>query len=143
MTDDIEWLYNKEKWAGLKSIGLEAKTIEKPNGEIIKEERYYIVSFKNDIETFARAVREHWGIENGLHWHLDFTFNEDKNTTAEKDSLKNLGIIKKIALGILKTVQYYYGKSLKRIRYDLSLNFEGEIEKIFKLLNVEQLKTLI
>ena len=143
MTDDIEWLYNKEKWAGLKSIGMEQKTIEKATGEIIKEERYYIISFKNDIETFARAVREHWGIENGLHWHLDFTFNEDRNTTAEKNSLKNLGIIKKIVLGILKTVQYSYGKSLKRIRYDLSLNFEEEIEKIFKILNVEQLQTLL
>jgi predicted transposase YbfD/YdcC len=142
LNDDIKWLYNIEKWSGLKSIGLERKTINKKNGEIVIEERYFICSIF-DIELFARAVREHWGVENGLHWHLDYTFKDDKNTTMDKNGARNLQLIKKIALSILKTVQTLYKISLKRIRYKLSLNFEYEIEKIFKILNTNDLRTFL
>lgn len=142
LSDEIKWLYNKEKWAGLKAIGLEKKTNKKKNGDIIQEERLFIVSFM-DIENFSKAVREHWGVENGLHWHLDFTFKDDKNTTMSKTGAKNLQIIKKIALALLKLVQTLYNCSLKMIRYKLSLSFEKEIEKIFKMLNTEDLKKQI
>jgi predicted transposase YbfD/YdcC len=142
LTDDIKWLYNKEKWAGLTAIGLEKKTLEKKNGETIHEERLFIVSFMN-IDDFSRAVREHWGVENGLHWHLDFTFKDDKNTTMTKTGAKNLQIFKKLALALLKIVQTLYNCSLKLIRYKLSLNFDKEIEKIFKMLNAQDLKKII
>lgn len=139
LTDDVNWLYNREKWSGLKAIGMEKKLIKKKNGKVLEEERFFIVSFM-DIENFARAVREHWGVENGLHWHLDFTFKDDKNTTMAKTGAKNLQIIKKIALALLKLVQTLYNCSLKLIRYNLSLSFEKEIEKIFKMLNTQDLK---
>lgn len=142
LSDDIKWLYNKEKWAGLKAIGLEKKTHKKKNDEVIQEERLFIVSFC-DIENFSKAVREHWGVENGLHWHLDFTFRDNKNTTMAKTGAKNLQLIKKIALALLKLVQTLYNCSLKMIRYKLSLSFEKEIERIFKMLNTEDLKRLV
>lgn len=142
LTDDIKWLYNREKWAGLKAIGLEKKTLKKKNGETIQEERLFIASFM-DIGDFSRAVREHWGVENGLHWHLDFTFKDDKNTTMAKTGAKNLQIFKKVALALLKLVQTIYNCSLKLIRYKLSLNFDKEIERIFKILNTHDLKEMI
>jgi predicted transposase YbfD/YdcC len=140
LTDDIKWLYGKENWKWLETIGVEAKTITKNNGKIVKENRYFICSFF-DILNFSRAVREHWGVENGLHWHLDFTFKDDKNTTMSNNGAKNLQLIKKIALSILKIVQSSYKISLKRIRYRLSLNYENEIENIFKMLNSENLRS--
>lgn len=142
LSGDIKWLYNKEKWAGLKALGMEKKTHQKSHGQIIREERYFIVSF-TDIREFAKAVREHWGVENGLHWHLDFTFKDDKNTTMAKTGAKNLQLMKKIALALLKLVQTVYNCSLKLIRYKLSLSFEKEIGTIFKMLNTEDLKKLI
>jgi predicted transposase YbfD/YdcC len=143
LTDDIKWLYGHEEWAGLKTIGMEMKTIEKLNPEIpVKiEGRYFISSVKN-IKDFSRAVRDHWGsIENGLHWHLDFTFNDDKNTTMAKNGAKGLQMLKKLALAILKVAQCLYPPrtSLKSIRYRLSLNFIQESEKIFSLLNKDNL----
>jgi len=141
LSNDIKWLYNKEQWEGLKAIGYEKKTIKKKNGNESIEERFFIVSFM-DINNFARAVREHWGVENGLHWHLDFTFKDDKNTTLAKTGAKNLQIFKKISLALLKIVQTLYNCSLKLIRYKLSLNFDKEIERIFKMLNVENLKKM-
>jgi predicted transposase YbfD/YdcC len=46
--------------------------------EITREESRYFITSLTDVNEFARAVRGHWGIENGLHLHLDVTFGEDK-----------------------------------------------------------------
>ena len=102
------------------------KTIIK-NGETKIEKRFYISSLDINIFLFARAIREHWGVENKLHWHLDFTFKEDKNTTVNKTALMNLQIVNKFCLGILNKVKSFYDNiSLKKIRYKLSLDFEEE-----------------
>ena len=141
MTEDIKWMEKKTKWPGLKSIGLARNTIERDGKKVI-ENRYYIISFTNDIELFSKSVRSEWNIENNLHAPLDIVFKEDSNKTLEKNGAKNLGIIRRIALAILKFVQTYYKKSLNLIRTDLSFDFENEIENIFKLLDTETLNTL-
>jgi len=138
---NIEWLYGKKEWAGLLAIGMERKTTQKLN---VKEEepkieyRYYLSSV-TDISDFSRAVRSHWGVENSLHWHLDFTFKDDHNTSTKDNSAQGLQMFKKIALIALKFAQAVYPKStsIKNIRYRLSLSFEKEIEKIFTILNVQ------
>lgn len=141
LTNDIKWMNKKEKWTGLKSIGLARNIIER-NDKTVIEDRYYIVSFEGNIELFSKSVRSEWGVENNLHAPLDIVFKEDANKTLEKNGAKNLGIIRRIALAILKFVQTYYKKSLNLIRTDLSFDFENEIENIFKLLDVESLKQL-
>lgn len=143
MTSNIKWLNNKDKWDKLKSIGVEKKIITSvQTGEIKEENRYFIISFTDDIKTFADAVRKHWGVENNLHAPLDIVFKEDSNKTLEKNGAKNLGIIKRIVLSILKFVQTYYKISLNLIRTNLSFDFENEIDNIFKLLDVEKIKQL-
>ena len=51
-----------------------------------------------DIYNFSKAIRNHWNVENKLHWQLDFTFRSDENTTMNKRALFNLQIIKKFAI---------------------------------------------
>jgi hypothetical protein len=46
-------------------------------------------------------------------------------------------------LALLKIVQTLYNCSLKLIRYKLSLSFEKEIEKIFKMLNTQDLSKFL
>ena len=65
---EIDWLYGRERWAGLRAIGAVKTTVE-IKGKSIVETRYFLTSLTN-IDDFARAVRAHWGIENRLHWHL-------------------------------------------------------------------------
>ena len=141
MTDDIDWMLKKEKWPGLKSIGLARNTIEKDD-KIVIEDRYYIISFSNDIELFSKSVRLEWGVENNLHAPLDIIFKEDNNKTLDKNGAKNLGIIRRISLALLKFIQTYYKKSLNIIRTNIAFDFENEIENIFKLLDVSKLKQL-
>jgi len=55
-----------EKWVGLKSIGMVERVCLIGEKETV-ERRYFINSFAADAKLFAKAVREHWGVENRLH----------------------------------------------------------------------------
>ena len=144
MTKHINWITNYKEWKNIKSIGYERKTIESLNNDKKTiEERFFIISFENDIKIFADAVRKHWGIENNLHAPLDIVFKEDDNTTLEKNGARNLSVLKRIALNIIKLVQCFYNISLKLIRYKISMNTEEELEKIFKTINTTQIKSML
>lgn len=144
MTSDIYWITNHKDWKNIKSIGYEKKTIEFLNNDKkVIEERFFIISFENNVKIFVDAVRKHWGIENNLHAPLDIVFREDNNTTLEKNGSKNLSILKRIALNIIKLVQCFYNSSLKLIRYKISMNTEEELEKIFKTINTAQIKSML
>ena len=144
MSNHINWITNYKDWKNIKSIGYEKKTVESINSDKKTiEERFFIISFENDIKTFADAVRKHWGIENNLHAPLDIVFKEDNNTTLEKNGARNLSILKRIALNIIKLVQCFYNISLKLIRYKISMNAEEELEKIFKTINTKQIKSML
>ena len=133
-TEKIEWYADVKEWEGLKSIGLVVKTSENKRGEKIIEKRYYISSLLLDIYNFSKAIRNHWNVENKLHWQLDFTFKADENTTMNKRALFNLQIIKKFALNILNLVKEEYKCSLKKIRFQIGLNAPEELERIFNIL---------
>lgn len=134
-TEDIDWFDEKEDWERLHSIGCVKKTIQKVDGEITTEIRYYISSLFNDIYVFRDAIRMHWSVENKLHWHLDFTFKQDHNTTKNKKALFNLQIIKKLALALLTDVKPIYNMSLQKIRLSISLDFENEFLRFLNILS--------
>ena len=98
------------------------------------------VNIGEDVGDFERAARGHWGVEVKLHWQLDFTFRDDKNTSMARTGAKNLQIMKKIVLAILQLVKASYKISMKRIRYELSLDYENGIEKMLSMLDTESIK---
>lgn len=121
-TEDIKWLPQWKEWKGLKSIGMERKTIEK-EGEKKTEYRYFISSLVADIENMSRAVRGHWSIES-MHWHLDVTFREDANKTLDKMAAQNQNIIRKWCLSILKITELSLKNkrlSMKKKRFAIGL----------------------
>ena len=137
-TEDVKWYFDRKKWKKLNSIGLVKKTIETLQ-ETKVEYRYYISSLFLNIELFSKAIRNHWSVENKLHWHLDFTFKQDDNTTVNKKALMNLELVKKLCLGILNKVKPFYNNiSLRRIRKILSYNFEKGLVDIVCYLSLAQ-----
>jgi predicted transposase YbfD/YdcC len=101
---NIEWLEQKPLWCGLNGIGM-VKSCVLEKGITREESRYFITSL-TDVNEFARAVREHWGIENGLHWHLDVIFGEDKAQQKKDNSPLNMNVLRKVALNLLKSVNW-------------------------------------
>ena len=135
----MDWYADRKEWKKLKSFGMVHKRLVK--GETEEEEyRYYICSIDADAEEFERAARGHWKVENSLHWQLDFTFKDDKNTSMAKTGAKNLQVMKKIVMAILGIVKESYKKSMKMIRYELSLDYENGVEKMLSMLDVESIK---
>lgn len=126
-TTDINWYFDKNKWEKLSSIGCVRKTIQEGKEKRI-EMRYYISSLFCNITLFSNAIRNHWSVENKLHWHLDFTFKQDNNTTTNKIALMNLELVNKFCLAILNKVKPFYNNiSLKRIRKIISYKFEKSL----------------
>ena len=137
-TEDVKWYFDRKKWKKLNSIGLVKKTIETLQ-ETKVEYRYYISSLFLNIKLFSNAIRNHWSVGNKLHWHLDFTFKQDDNTTVNKKALMNLELVKKLCLGILNKVKPFYNNiSLRRIRKILSYNFEKGLVDIVCYLSLAQ-----
>lgn len=105
----------KNKFEGLKSIvGILSRRTIVSTGETSEEIRYYVTSLGNEKpEEIANAIRKHWGIENNLHWQLDFTFREDESRKV-KNAARNFSTITKIALSILKKTNGQGKSQLKK-----------------------------
>ncbi len=100
-SDCLDWFADKEKWEGLRSVGL-VETIRELNGNATLERRYYLCSLKPDAKEFARAVRGHWGVENKLHWVMDVSFGEDQSRARDGHAAENLATLRRLALNLLK-----------------------------------------
>jgi predicted transposase YbfD/YdcC len=90
-----------ELWKGLKTIGVVVSVCVRDGKETI-ERRYYISSLSVGVKRFAHAVRSHWGIENGCHWSLDFTFREDESRIRQKNLRENFAWLNRFVLSLLK-----------------------------------------
>lgn len=96
------------------------KTIKDEKGER-KEYWYYISDLTLDTKAFKRTVRGHWSVES-MHWHLHVTFQEDTNTTLDKQAAQNQNIIRKWSLSILKMIELMKpGLSTKKKQFVISL----------------------
>lgn len=130
-TNDIKWINNIKKWKGIKSIGC----VKKYYNNKLVEERYFISDIDSKyVEQLSNIIRSEWHIENNLHWYLDTVFREDNNKSYIKESQKNLNIIRKFCLGIIKQIKAMYNQSVNSVRQILSMSFENEIERIFSSL---------
>jgi predicted transposase YbfD/YdcC len=131
-TDDTAWLSQKKEWVGLQSIAMTRNTITK-NGETKVEQRYFISSLPVNVEEAARAIRGHWMVES-YHWHLDVTFREDANHTADKQASYNLNIIRKLAINTLRLLDMdIKNVSLKGKRFIIGCNPNKYIDMLMAL----------
>jgi predicted transposase YbfD/YdcC len=98
---ELDWFADREKWQGLKSVGL-VEAVREVAGKTTVERRYYLSSLPLGVATFARAVRGHWGVENKLHWSLDVCFREDQSRARTGYAAENLATLRRLALNLLK-----------------------------------------
>lgn len=121
LVDNLSTLPEPEKWAKLQGIGMVES--ERHQGEhVSRERRYYIVTFADDAEVFAHAVRAHWGVENRLHWSLDVTFGEDDSRIRRENAPANFNTLRQFGLNLLK--RYRPPMSVRQKRYKATLDDE-------------------
>ena len=101
VSEDVAWLEERHQWPGLAAVG--KITATRQIGERTSvESRYYLLSQAFPPERFNTIAREHWGIENGLHWTLDVVFNEDQARNRKDHSAENLALMRKLALNLAR-----------------------------------------
>lgn len=107
-TDLVKWLGEEllSLWPGLASVAVVESTrqdLSDPSGNVSVERRYFISSHDHtDAKLFARAIRQHWGIENQLHWRLDVSMNEDQCRLRIGCGAENFSRLRRIALNKLR-----------------------------------------
>jgi predicted transposase YbfD/YdcC len=96
-----EGIRDQGAWKALHVIGMcySERTVD---GETSTELRYFIGSKKAGARYYGRALRNHWQIENGLHWQMDVSFREDENRTQQRNAAQNLALLRRIAVSLLK-----------------------------------------
>lgn len=100
---DISLLEHASEWESLQGlVRIEAERYHKVSGQTEREIRYYITSLKADAARLNAAIRQHWGIENKLHWVLDVSFGEDASRKRAGHAARNFSLLNRIALNLLR-----------------------------------------
>jgi len=114
-TEELDWL-GKLKFHGMKTIFcIESQRIIRETETV--ERRYYISSLRADPIKLNTATRDHWAVENCLHWTLDMTFNEDASRIRSKNAPENIAMIRHTVLNLLRQAKNKFkNSSLKGLR---------------------------
>lgn len=95
VTHEVEWLNERCKFGGIRTIGaIETKA----------ETRYYISSKVLSAAELLKFTRQEWAVES-MHWQLDVIFGEDVTTLNEENTQKTMNILRKAVLNMLKVYQ--------------------------------------
>ncbi len=93
-------LHEQNQWVGLTTVVMVVRSIQHWN-KTTHEVQFYITSLATDANKIGSAIRQHWGIENSLHWTLDVTFHEDESRIRSLHSPQNFALLRRIALNTL------------------------------------------
>ena len=100
--EHISYFNDGGRWSNLRSVAL-VESERLVDGERSRQSRYYISSLAGDAERLLEAAREHWGIENSVHWTLDVTFGEDGGRARMGNSAEVLSMFRRMALNLLRS----------------------------------------
>jgi len=105
-------LHESAQWAGLQTIVV-VERLRHLRTKTTHEIQFYLSSLPSNSYNIARAIRQHWGRENSLHWVLDVTFNEDACRVRSRMAPHNLALVRRFAINILNC-EHTFKASLKQ-----------------------------
>lgn len=114
---DLKFLDESElKWKNLASI-IKITSTREINQMKTEETRWYLSSLQVNAEMMNKYIRNHWLVENALHWTLDVTFKEDQQRKRNANAAQNFALIQKMALNMVKSDKANKGSlKSKRLR---------------------------
>ena len=103
-------------WPGLRSV-VQVQATRRQGEQRTVESRYYLSSLAPDATVLGQAIRQHWAVENCLHWVLDVLFREDACSVRVGDGAHNLALVRQFALNLLRQERTHRGSlATKRFR---------------------------
>lgn len=104
LSHDLSWIDQRGDWAGLNGIAMvERERYDQRTSKTTTETAYFIVANpQTTAKSVARVVRDHWSIENGLHWVLDMTFDEDQCRIRSGNAAQNLSVLRHLVMNLLR-----------------------------------------
>lgn len=131
--DKLVFFDSDKEWKGLKTlVRIETERFDKLEETTQREIRYYISSLCDQALSINNKVRDHWSIENNLHWMLDVNFGEDASRRRKGHSAENFNIIAKTALSLITKTPVENKMSKKNKRYAAALSNSFR-EKVLQL----------
>lgn len=121
LCENLSFLDDLTEWKGIQSV-IMVETMQEKEGSTASETRFYLSSKKADASFFNKAVRNHWKIENSLHWQLDVTFLEDRQRVQMNHAAENIATLRKMGLQLL--LRNKGSKSVKTTRNQAAWNDE-------------------
>ncbi|MDZ9728756.1 ISAs1 family transposase, partial [Escherichia coli] len=107
------------EWKGLKKLCVAVSfrsIIAEQKKEPEMTVRYYISSADLTAEKFATAIRNHWHVENKLHWRLDVVMNEDDCRIRRGNAAELFSGIRHIAINILTNDKVFKAGLRRKMR---------------------------
>ncbi|MGH9626315.1 MAG: ISAs1 family transposase [Bryobacteraceae bacterium] len=101
VSTEIDWLQEQHQWPGLKAIGKVVRMRETAE-KTTTETAYYLLSSALSPERLNEVARQHWGVENSLHWRLDVVMNEDQDRTRMGHGPHNLSVLRHMAINAMQ-----------------------------------------
>jgi predicted transposase YbfD/YdcC len=124
--EDPEGIRDQHLWAGLCVIGM-CQSERTVAGQTSEEVRFFIGSRRTSAKVYGAALRNHWRIENQLHWQLDVSFGEDASRIVNRGGAENFAVLRRIALSLLKRHPDKRSMACKRLAAALDTAFLEEI----------------
>lgn len=109
---DVAWLQERHGWPGLAAV-IVVDSIREVDGKVETETRFYITSLLLSATQIGLMVRDHWAIENSLHWVMDMVFRDDECRVRTDHAPANFTTIKHMAHNLLRRAP---GKDSLRLR---------------------------
>jgi len=98
---DVGWLQQRHDWPGLNGVVI-VESQRETDDKIERETRLYITSLALLAAFIGPMVREHWAVENGLHWVMDMIFRDDECRVRTDHAPANFTTIKHMALNLIR-----------------------------------------
>lgn len=121
VTTHIDWITNIGDWKDAAAI-IRYRCFRTLGEETSQYDRYYISSFDTSAEEYCYLLRNHWAIENNLHWILDVIFHEDSSTAKKDNSALNMNVLRKMAMQCLKKTPAKRKISIAKKMFKAALN---------------------
>jgi predicted transposase YbfD/YdcC len=100
--NDVAWLHKRfPRWDHIKSFGLIERYRKEKHKESSINEEIYICSRDLTAKEFLAEIRDHWSIENNLHWPLNQAFQENKVRSKCTSFINNFSLLLNFTLTLL------------------------------------------